>query len=598
MATPGMNKAGIRAPRRKRGAPARLKKDWDKPVERIFFNPGVDAGLALIEQPDWMWHPVRKGRIAGASAASFDHINRQIDAHIDTQKSRRAFKSAVEFNTMTARVEDVSFDSSAMAVRGRWLLSGAAGTRLRHRFYRKNIEDRPDFEDQLETHFARVRKASPDRLPVMAAPTTPLDLVLDCRNFFNFYHFLTETLPQLCAVDHIPALGRVRLHSGSDEVRDFIKGWVDALFPELLGRVDYVKSPATYERALTVLNTRHLYHQCDEELMPGLDHLAPDSVHWAGRRALRNSQAVLSMNAFDANLRRLRERALALVADMDTNHLPKRFWVGRDVQGKRDRTMKGEEQLVGELKDRGYAQVFFEHLSPLEQVALMANAEVMISYHGAGFANMIFAGENTHCIELGTLQTALYRWGDFMPHSHVSGCRYTSLFCDFFQDDPGQIPELRSGNLVPVALGKTGMETTLNLVDAIGCDARPMSEAQMRTVASLLNQTEDWVALRALLAAHPTIVQGDPDYLIMQGNCAEDAGDLEAAFSSLEKAWCLSMSRPFLLERLILLADQIGAKRALRDLRNEHKDRYANRHEAFLKRLRRQRRKRATEALL
>lgn len=595
MRHPGMADTSDAAPRRRRGTRAQLKKDWNKPVERIFFNPGVDAGLALLCEPEWMWRPVRKGRISGAAAASYDHINQQIDAHIETHKSRRAFKSAIEFNTMTALIEDVSFDSSAMAVRGRWFLSGAGGTRLRHRFYWKNLDDRPDFDEKLDAHFARVRDKCPDRLPVMAAPAQPLDLVLDCRNFFNFYHFLTETLPQLCAIDDIPSLGRVRIHSASGDVRDFIRGWVDALFPELLGRVEYVESPATYERALSVLNTRHLYHQCNDAMMPDLDHLAPNSVHWAGRRAIRNSQAVLAMNAFDANLRRLRERALRLIAGMDTSHLPRRFWVGRDVQGKRDRSMKGEAKLVSALEARGFERVYFERLSPLEQVALMANAEVMMSYHGAGFANMIFAGPDTHCIELGTLQTALYRWGDFMPHAHVSGCRYTSLFCDFHQDDPSEIPALRSGNLVPVALGPKGMDLALNLVDAIAADPAPMPDDQMRTVAALLNQAEDWAALRALLIAHPAIVSSDPDYLIMQGNCAEDAGDHEAAFDSLEKAWRLSMNRPFLLERLILLADQIGAGRAFRDLRDEHQERYGHRHQDFLKRMRRIRRKRETQ---
>lgn len=163
------------------------------------------------------------------------------------------------------------------------------------------------------------------------------------------------------------------------------------------------------------------------------------------------------MNAVDSNLRRLRARALRAIEGKDFSHLPRRFWVGRQTGRSRERPLGGQTDLIEMLQPFGFEQVLFEGLTPLEQIALMANAEMMISHHGAGFANMLFANPQATVIQLGTLQTARYRWGDFHAVANVSGCRYVSFFADYNTDTPLVDPIFSLDGIVPVHLSRAGL---------------------------------------------------------------------------------------------------------------------------------------------
>jgi prepilin-type processing-associated H-X9-DG protein len=147
--------------------------------------------------------------------------------------------------------------------------------------------------------------------------------------------------------------------------------------------------------------------------MPSLDALAPRSGLWQGRHASRASHGILQANAVDASLYRLRDRALAAIKGMDFSHLPRRFYAGRLPGQARNRAVRGEAELLDMLALFDIQPVAFESLSPFEQIGLMANAELMVAPHGAGFANMLFADPAATVVELGTLQTGMYRWGDF-----------------------------------------------------------------------------------------------------------------------------------------------------------------------------------------
>ena len=95
------------------------------------------------------------------------------------------------------------------------------------------------------------------------------------------------------------------------------------------------------------------------------------------------------MNAVSSALIALRRRALRAVAGGNYDHLPQRFFVGRDERQSRARHMEGEDLLFEHLQLFDFEYVVFESLAPLEQIALMARAEMMVSYHGAGFTNML-----------------------------------------------------------------------------------------------------------------------------------------------------------------------------------------------------------------
>jgi len=563
----------------------RVTLDWQVPPRDFFFAPGVDDGLWTVGPLPQMWDKRPKGRIAAASVSEFARFETPIESHIETHFRRRSFRSGLVFQTVPVVLEGLRTEGHYLAVHDRYLLTGAAGTRLRNRYHWYN-EGLRDADTETAEYFARLQAKDPVP-PVWDGPTEGLDFVIDARNAFNFYHFSTETLGQLCLVDHDGFTGQVYIHCDRHDVKDFIRDWVDQMFPRLLGRVHFRSGRHRYDRCLSTLNARHLWYQSGPTVMDGIDAEAPDTHYWKGRDPDRMSLAVLAMNSCDGLLLRLRKTALHLIEGGEWDHLPRRFWVGR--KSNRVRPMWGEDDLTDALENRGFKVIYFEDYSPLEQVALMARAEVMMSYHGAGFANMMFAGPDTHCIEIGTLQTCLYRWQDFMPHTIVSGCRYTSLFADFNVTDPAEGPEIRSRPLNAVRLGPVGQARVLDYVDAILGDVRIDDAGWLARVASCLGRTDDRVALERLLDGHPRAAMADPDLMILRANLYLADDDEAPARLLLERAWEATGDRPFLLERLILLYDRAGADAPWAAL---HRDLYPKRASLLSRKLRRQRRRR------
>ncbi len=561
----------------------RVQLDWNRPPRKFFFAPGVDAGLWTVGPLPKMWEKRAKGRVAATSVSRYDKFTAAIDDYVASTFQDRLFRSGLVMRTVPVVLEEVTTERQFLAVGGKHLLNGAAGTRLRNKYAWAN-KGTFDADAETEAYFADLRAADPVP-PVWQGETTALDFVIDTRNAFNFYHFATETLGQLTLVDRDDFTGRVLIHSDRPEVKPFIRDWIDAIFPRLRGRVEILSGSHAYTRCLSVLNARQLWYQSGPGAIAGLEEEAPETPYWRGRNPDRKSMLILDMNSCDDTLLALRATALARIEGGDWGHLPRRFWVGR--RSDRERPMWGEDGLTDELRARDFAVIYMEDYSPLEQVALLSRAEVMISYHGAAFANMLFAAPETHCIEIGTYQTARFRWRDFMPHTIASGCRYTSLFADFNVDDPAEGPEIRSRPLEAVRLGAQGRAKVLGYVDAILGTAVVHDTDWMTRIAMCLGRTGDTDALERLLDAHPAAAAADPDLLILRANCHLDRGDEAAALILLEAAWEATGDRPFLLERLILLCDRAGVVAPWEEL---HRRRYPKRAGVLDQKLKRQRR--------
>ncbi len=561
----------------------RVEIDYSPPPRDFFFAPGVDRGLWTVQPLPSMYDTRPLGRVAAASVAEHAPWVEQIESHIATHFRRRTFKKALVLKTVPVVLKNLSSKGHFLAVNGKYLLTGAAGTRLRNR-YAWYANDPVTADGQTAEWFAELQAADPVP-PLWEGTTDGLDFVIDARNPFNFYHFATEALCLLCCVDHDGFAGRIFIHCDRSDVKPFIQAWVDDLFPRLVGRVTFLSGEHRYDRCLSVLNARHLYYQSGPSVMDDVDDVAPQTHYWKGRNPDRLSLSVLAMNSCDEMLLRLRETALRRIEGRDWSHLPRRFWVGR--KSNRVRPMDGEDALTAALAERGFQVIYFEDYSPLEQVALMARAEIMMSYHGAGFANMLFAAPETHCIEIGHYQTCLYRWPDFMPHTIVSGCRYSSLFADFNVETAQEDVEIRSRPLLAVRLGNDGRRKVLAYVDAILGHVREPDPAWLGAMAEMLSRTGDNAALERLLDGHPAAVEADPDLLIFRANLHLDAGDERAGRLLLERAWEATGDRPFLLERLILLYDRAGITAPWAKL---HRKQFPDRSGVLGRKLKRQRR--------
>ena len=103
-------------------------------------------------------------------------------------------------------------------------------------------------------------------------------------------------------------------------------------------------------------------------------------------------------------------------------YLSKRIYISRG-DNTNQRVLVGEAELISQLSARGVALYVLSSLSFQEQVQLFSNAEVIIGVHGAGFANLVFAPENTLVIELATQSYCPAMFEDIAFHRNHKYCR-------------------------------------------------------------------------------------------------------------------------------------------------------------------------------
>ena len=554
----------------------------DTPASEFFFTPGKDDGLALLNRPAPELRFRDPAMVRGFPVSDFASVNAEIEKAVRYARNLKTARQAIEIPAPLIVLHDAIYQESYRGIGEKWLLSGASGTRLRNKHALQNPAEGPD--PRAAVAQAIVDHRTGCHLPIYDGPPLPHDVpfVIECRNLFNFYHFLTETLCHLCAAVQAPTKGPIIIHYPGGKVAGFPERFIDALFPEIAHRVVFRAEPTRYPVALGVFEMDHFVFQADEELLVSIDDVMPEGWIGAGRTPGPQAQSILASNAVRQPLAELRDRAHGRLQGKDFSHLPKRFWVARSATGARQRAMKNEGKLVRQLHKLGFETVYFENLAPLEQVAIMANAEVMISYHGAGFANMVFAGADAHVIEIGHAQTALMRWPDFIPLAHTAGCKYTSFFADLYVDDPEDIGTVRHKDLAPVALGDDGIDQVAAFVaNVLGEKRRRRADSDVKRLATRLNDTQEFDGLRALLLDNWDMVETDATLLVHMANCAREAGDDDQMQQYLEQAWALDQSRPPILERLIKSARRQKDWPRVQTLLQKHKKHFPDRETDF-----------------
>lgn len=570
------------------------KIDYTLPPGAFFFPTGAAPGLSLLAAPDWLWREAAPARISGFGVSRYEAVNARIAERVSHTLGRRSFAAPIAFNTVPALLEDAAFAKWAVSVRGRWLLNGAAGTRLRNRYAWRH--DARDAEEVGRWLGALCSDSGPVALPeVTAMPPASVPVTIELRNGFNFFHFLTETLPLLASLAEVARGREIFVYHAGTALAGFMPAFVSALFPELAGRLRFVPAPAHHDRAICAYNFEHFYFQSPPRVMPALGPRGLAPPLWVDRAATARVQTTLRMNSYDEGLARLRARGRALVAEAALQgafaHLPRRFWIARDPAAARARPMRNEAALIEALRPLGFEVVYFERLSPIEQVAIMARAEVMISSHGAGFANMLWAGPEATVIEIGTLQTASIRWGMFMPLAHVAGCRYVSFFADHDTDTPEVEPVFSRDGIVPVSLGEAAVGQIAAYVGALlGQEAAAPRGAAAgawgRGVLArmLADSGAPEACLRLLGAEEPERIARNPALLRAMARASDDIGDPEGAYWALSRLWGLDPRAPGRIERLVWLARRLGHEDLARGNLAEFRDRFPGDCAAFLAR--------------
>ncbi len=555
--------------------------DFRQPPDRLFLNPGQYSGIFALCEPDFLWRPHDRAVILGVPASADDEMNGRIGRFVSYTARHKTFAQAVEFNTIPVLLEGAEFRKSYVMANGRFVLSGASGIRLQNRYCWINRDAGEDAEAALADWFGMCASVNRRVMPVASSLPRDLPVAIDCRNTFNYYHFLTESLSQLGVLVNAGFTGPVRFHfpNHPDKTRAFAAGHARALFPEIADRIEFVRSPAAYDRVIAACTLNSAYFQYGDDLVPSIDHLVPSRAMWQGRAATRAAQGLLSMNAVDSALVALRNRALEAISGQDFSYLPRRFWVGREPGHARPRQMAGEDELFEMLSPFGFERIAFETLSPLEQIAIMANAEMMIAAHGAGFTNMLFAGPQTTVIELGTLQTAQFRWGDFWKLAHVAGCRYVSFFADYARDGSRGDPSFAVDGIVPVSLSRRGLAEVMALVvTLLGHLPRLNRREPLQRLAERLLHLGAADAALALLDAHRGAEKGHGALLLLRAECHRRLGQASDELAALRLAFAADPGRAQTLVQIVWCARKAQSPESVRWALSELHARFPDRH--------------------
>lgn len=537
--------------------------DFTLPPQQFFALPGVSPDIQFLEPNPCSWQAMPPANILAFSCSVHAAVNDAVTRHIRFHHNHRSFSQAIKINSHPVVLSDARYDKSFVSLGHKWLLNGASGTRLRNKFFAEQVGGNHEIDQQVDRFFAQARAKAPETLPTIEDGINPsdLDFAIECRNTFNFYHFLVETLGQLCVAADLGGKGKIFIHSPTKVPAGFVRHFVNDLFPEFRGRVRYVHKPKHYKHVASSYNFLHGYPQFSDAVMPSFEHLAPPNKVYHARSALRTSLDVLAMNSFDGALEALRERGLRLSKARDRADTPERIFIGRKPGGKRDRQLKGQTALLSKIKSMGFTEVFLENLPPLEQIATINNAKIIMGAHGAGLANMIFADPGATVIELGNAHTALYRWGDFTRLAHVAGCTYTNFFADMLSDTPDTVEGLRSKSLPPSNITPFAQDQIVAYLTELTTAPEDIASlSDMRKICQSLNDKRHFDQLSTLLSAHPKWVLADPDLSVYMANVYREKGARAAALDRLRNAFSLAPDRMPLFKRILRLTASLHSR--------------------------------------
>ena len=574
----------LKAEQEGKQSPVRKKIDLTLPPDVLFLNPWRDPGFRLLLEPEFIWRPMQGGRIAGFAASGHQDLRKKTEQVLRSTKNAKTFSQPIEYNSVPVMLDRAEFRKSFVGARDRFLLSGAAGTRVLNSYRTENGEDA---EGRLEEFFATCRDRNADKeIPVYSGYLeTDIPFAAACRNTFNYYHFITESLCQLTVLDGLDFQGDIFFHfpNHEEKQRPFAKAFVEALFPEYAGRVHFERVPKDYAKVLTAYDLIGGHYQTPNGDLSEMDKLMPAPLVEKGGATSHASRVPLAMNAVNSSLLSLRVRALKAADGRAFDHLPKRFFVGRDTRQSRARHMEGEEALFEHLEAFGFEYVVFETLSPLDQIAIMARAEMMISYHGAGFTNMLFANPKAYVIEIGTLQTAQTRWGDFWPLAHASGCKYINFFADYKGDNPLLEPNFGTDGIVPAALSKVAiaqiMAFVVTLLGQYPDIKRPRILAQMAIEVLEVGGAEHALGL---LEKHQPMVSENARLCLIKADCHKAMKEPKSELLALDLAHKADPARWQTLVRMIWCANHCDRPQVIRWALSRLKTDFPDRHENFV----------------
>ncbi len=522
-----------------------------------FLAPGQDQGFRPVLRAPDIQPEYHEAAFLGAVVSSQNEAQTQ-DLHrfIRNYREFKSAKRCVVFKSFPVVVKDFDYRGKIPKVGDRIVLTGASALRVRMKLAKLRTAE------EVEADISAQRQSRDDaaangliRRSNMNDANRHLPFVIECRNFFNFYHFTTESLIYLQMYRDHDMRGEIcMITSGQHEVRKFIKKSIKDFYPDLLDRVKFLAGNVSFDRAIIPFNTNHLYHQAadslieDIELKGGFSHIKKDG---ALRPATIDNYKFIYNNSRDEYIDRHRASVLADAPVAGG----KRLYVGRKPGAGKERSLVGEATLKQMLARYGFENTYLEDHSPKQQAHLCHSADVFLSAHGAGFANMMYARPGAFFVELSHLQTARHRFGDFNMHAAVSGAKYIHFFADHSTGQGDDVPSMDEDGHSGIALSDAALDRLEGLV-AIIVDV-PAYRIFIRAISQMLKKGRPQEAL-SLLQQHPAYALGCARTLMIASDACKQLGDPEGAMAHLTKALEIAPFRSDLRQHKRDLAQEMG----------------------------------------
>ncbi|MDN3712165.1 glycosyltransferase family 61 protein [Paracoccus cavernae] len=507
-------------------------------VDRIFI-PGLDRGLWLAGQQSIQPTRCEAAKVDALSLCS--NTLQRLTAH-DILATKQKWDKSVVFPTILVVAESVSVSKSTLRIGKKVVLNSTSGARFRNKIRQRYKATEAAITAKLDAAAAQ----NIFDVPVYSGDYKDLDLVIETKNFFNFYHFVKESFPLLTLYRKHQLRGKI-IFAGGGEVSGFIRRLISTWFPDLSDVIEVDASSGTrkFDFALFGLNTSHLYFQTRNASMQDIDDVGvavPRSASMANFVSLTN-------NSIEQPLLDFRDQTAAKVASGEKP--TRRLYVTRKAE--RVRNVVGEELLLARLVRQGFEVVSFEDYDQFGQAQLMSQTEAMVTLHGAGLTNMIFMPRGSHVIELSNLQTLEKRFGDFTPLATAAGIHYCHAFLDHDFDPSDEVPVIRKHGLRGVRIDdfqadvlSSWIAEMLDQSNGKGFDSIDMNLAELST-----NQ------LSQFIANNRYIYSNIPEFHLLDFDNSNVTGDDKSAMTALQRALLLDPKNIHIQKKMLSFAAKL-----------------------------------------
>ncbi|ARO14996.1 hypothetical protein BVG79_01652 [Ketogulonicigenium robustum] len=499
----------------------------------FFFVPGENNKFRFVDNGDGL-NPryVDRAELQSVIAAENPAHNKLLHGFVTNYRDFKSAKRAVELRSFPVVVRNFSFKGRLPKCGGAVLMTGAAALRVRTKILKDMGEEEANHLLMAESEAARSLGLStiPSISPEEFTAYAELPFVVECRNFYNYYHFTTESLIYLQMYRDFGMSGPIHfVTGGAGELKPYIERAVEDFYPDLFDRIQFLTGSTSYKEAIIPFTTNHLYHFSTAAMLADIEEEAGFSNKLKNgdlRPATIDNYRNIFRNSRDEYIRLHRDAVLTRTFHDESAKL---VYVSRKPGAARDRAIVGEDLLLEMLGRYGFKTVLFEEMTPIQQASLVNSADVLISAHGAGFANMLYGKPGAHFIELSHLQTARHRFGDFNMHASASGVFYTHFFADHSIGEDDAVPNLHHEGHAGIALSQLAIDRLelmiVNLTDK-------ESTKTFFTRVGALRKRQDHAAVISLITSDRLRSSACPNALTTLAETYVHAGDIPSAINT------------------------------------------------------------------